>query len=185
MANARRGFKVQLSSLTAAKCSQWENLFRIFLAYFSLNSRFAYSYANFSIHCNLSLIQANICSQNFLILLHFFFFLFFLLFAFTFGFSVAAVCLHYFYLFIYFFFFEVIAVANLISGFLVTHFQQSFPQRFFLMCSCLFYIFVLIYIICTPFSESWRNRQQQLLLLFVVLFFSFACSVKYRCFVQF
>lgn len=126
MANARRGFKVQLSSLTAAKCSQWENLFRIFLAYFSLNSRFAYSYANFSIHCNLSLIQANICSQNFLILLHFFF-LFFLLFAFTFVFSVAAVCLHYFYLFIYFFFFEVIAVANLISGFLVTHFQQSFP----------------------------------------------------------
>lgn len=77
MANARREFKVQLSSLTAAKCSQWENLFRIFLAYFSLNSRFAYSYANFSIHCNLSLIQANICSQNFLILLHFFFLFFF------------------------------------------------------------------------------------------------------------
>lgn len=124
MANARRGFKVQLSSLTAAKCSQWENLFRIFLAYFSLNSCFAYSYANFSIHCNLSLIQANICSQNFLILLHFFFFFCCLLLLSDFR-LLRFVCTTFIYLFISFF--EVIAVANLISGFLVTHFQQSFP----------------------------------------------------------
>lgn len=127
MANARRGFKVQLSSLTAAKCSQWENLFRIFLAYFSLNSRFAYSYANFSIHCNLSLIQANICSQNFLILLHFFFLFFFCcLLLLSYFRLLRFVCTTFIYLFISFFF-EVIAVANLISGFLVTHFQQSFP----------------------------------------------------------
>lgn len=148
MANARRGFKVQLSSLTAAKCSLRENLFRLFAAYFSLNSRFAFSYAYFSIHCNLSLIQANICPQNFLILLHFF--LFFVCFYFRiFGCCGLFALLLFIYLFL--FFFEVIAVANLISGFLVTHFQQSFP--------CLFCIFLLIYIICTVFLESWRNRK--------------------------
>lgn len=125
MANARRGFKVQLSSLTAAKCS----LFRIFVAYVSLNSRFAFSYAYFSIYCNLSLIQANICPQNFLILLHFFLF-----FAVCFYFRIFGCCgLFALLLFIYLFLsvFEVIAVANLISGFLVTHFQQSFSYLFF------------------------------------------------------
>lgn len=125
MANARRGFKVQLSSLTAAKCSQWENLFRIFLAYFSLNSRFAYSYANLSIHCNLSLIQANICSPEFLNSLGLFLFFVVCFYFWIFGCCGLFALLLSIYLFL--FFFEVIAVANLISGFLVTHFQQSFP----------------------------------------------------------
>lgn len=102
MANARRGFKVQLSSLTAAKCSLRENLFRVFAAYFSLNSRFAFSYAYFSIHCNLSLIQANICPQNFLILLHFF--LFFVCFYFRiFGCCGLFALLLFIYLFLFFF----------------------------------------------------------------------------------
>lgn len=40
-------------------------------------------------------------------------------------FLAAAVCLHHFYFIFFYLFFEVMAVANLISGFLVTHFQQA------------------------------------------------------------